>query len=98
MGGMIVRSPGVLTESMHVLALSPASATELSPPMAHNAMLEVVLNMGTSRPMRFRHVVQAVDRIHPANVKNVEWPAGLAVGIVFRHEHDINQPDRPVLI
>src|SRR6202162_6690883 len=45
-----------------------------------------------------RSVVEAVDRIHPANGKNVERAAGLSIGIVFRHEHDVNQPDRPVLI
>src|ERR1700693_2652219 len=53
---------------------------------------------GNVKPNAVGYVVEAVDRIGPADVKNVERPAGLAVGVVFRHEHDINQPDRRVLI
>src|ERR1700736_1904206 len=44
-GGIV--SP-VAASTQHGLALTPASATELSPPTAHNAMLETVLNSGTS--------------------------------------------------
>src|SRR5580658_4556272 len=53
MGGMV--SPAVLVvevSTQQELALFPASAMELSPPMAHWAMLDTVLNTGTSRPMR----------------------------------------------
>src|ERR1700683_1072935 len=55
MGGIVATGPfGKLSagSNQHALALFPASATELSPPMAHKAMFETVLNTGTSRPMR----------------------------------------------
>src|SRR5580700_3267578 len=54
MGGIVATAPGVLSSgsNQHALALFPASETELSPPMDHSAMFVVVLNTGTSRPMR----------------------------------------------
>src|ERR1700722_14284622 len=50
MGGMV--AVGVAGSNQHALALFPASDTEFCPPMAHSAMFEVVLNTGTSSPMR----------------------------------------------
>src|SRR5579862_3782515 len=50
MGGIVARA--LFGSTQHGLALFPASATEFCPPIAHSAMFEVVLNTGTSRPMR----------------------------------------------
>src|SRR5271156_6434460 len=48
-GGMVSKLVGSCQQR---LLLLPASATEFCPPMAHNAILETVLNTGTSRPTR----------------------------------------------
>src|SRR5271155_1899612 len=48
-GGMVSKLVGSCQQR---LLLLPASATEFCPPMAHNAILESVLNTGTSRPTR----------------------------------------------
>src|SRR3984885_9528977 len=50
MGGRV--AVGASGSNQHGLALFPASDTEFWPPIAHSAMFEVVLNTGTSRPMR----------------------------------------------
>src|ERR1700693_2327793 len=54
MGGIVATAPGVLSKgsNQHVLAVFPASETEFWPPIEKSAMLVVVLNTGTSRPMR----------------------------------------------
>src|SRR5580704_19226657 len=51
MGGIVAVVP-IMGSNQHGLALFPASATEFCPPIANCAMLVVVLNTGTSRPVR----------------------------------------------
>ena len=45
-----------------------------------------------------RDVVEAIDGIDPADVEDVEGAAGLAVAIVFGHEHDVDQAYGSVLV
>jgi hypothetical protein len=43
-------------------------------------------------------IVQAGSRVDPADIEDVEGAAGLAVGIVLGHQHDIDQTDGSFLV
>src|ERR1700722_17596051 len=71
----------VVASAQQELALIPASATELSPPTAHRAIFETVLNTGTSRPMRSVTVYVRVVGSTQLMSKMLNGPPGSPLGL-----------------
>src|ERR1700693_5178980 len=71
----------VVGSTQQRLALFPPSETELSPPTAHKAMLETVLNTGTSRPMRSVTVYVRVVGSTQLMSKMLNGPPGSPLGL-----------------